>query len=288
MALVHPRSTGVALVRRGRSDAAPYPALAKPPAQVQTTTSQGIRRLLGGGKTVASRPQGWPPLGSRSSAGTSTAATPTDQWTRGTPTSSTTSTSTTPAPSATTTAAQNADIEDLFEVDDYLELFNTAMSKSLKEADLPPGDRIVRRIAEKIGSDFEHGDPADYFLRHRDQLLPTRPLLADLPRTRRLPRGFGAASDRPRPARPERHLGRRRRHRPIPVRGERRPFEPGARRTLERPLLVGLTHREPTYVIRRCILRDRRCHTPRGLGRGPLLKRLRSAPSLGPAFGNDA
>ena len=94
---------------------------------------------------------------------------------------------TTPARSATTSAAQNADIEDLFEVDDYLELFNTAMSKSLKEADLPPGDRIVRRIAEKIGSDFEHGDPADYFLRHRDQLLPTRPLLADLPRTRRLP-----------------------------------------------------------------------------------------------------
>lgn len=70
------------------------------------------------------------------------------------------------------TTAKNADIEDVFEIDDYLMIFNEVMGQSLVAADLPPGDRIVKRIAEKIGHDFEHGDPADYFLRHRDQVLP--------------------------------------------------------------------------------------------------------------------
>lgn len=69
------------------------------------------------------------------------------------------------------TGARNADIEDVFEIDDYLAIFNVAMKGSIAAADLPPGDRIVKRIAEKIGSDFEHGDPADYFLRNRDDLL---------------------------------------------------------------------------------------------------------------------
>lgn len=69
------------------------------------------------------------------------------------------------------TGTKNADIEDLFDVDDYLSLFNGATGKKLKAADLPPGDRIVRRIAEKAG-EFEHGDPADHLLRHRDEMLP--------------------------------------------------------------------------------------------------------------------
>lgn len=70
------------------------------------------------------------------------------------------------------TGKKSADIEDVFEISDYLDLFNVATGQSLKEADLPPGDRIVRRIAEKIGADFEHGDTADYFLRHRDEVIP--------------------------------------------------------------------------------------------------------------------
>ena len=57
-------------------------------------------------------------------------------------------------------------------VDDYLDLFNKAMNESLTASDLPPGDRIVKRIAEKRGNNFEHGDPAEYFLRHRDEVLP--------------------------------------------------------------------------------------------------------------------
>jgi len=47
-----------------------------------------------------------------------------------------------------------------------------ALGHNLKTTDLPPGDRIVKRIAEKTGSDFDHGDPANYFLRHRDVILP--------------------------------------------------------------------------------------------------------------------
>ena len=68
-------------------------------------------------------------------------------------------------------AAKNADIEDLFEIADYLLIFNGAFGKKHTEAALPPGDRIVKRIAEKFG-DFDHGDPADHFLRHRDEILP--------------------------------------------------------------------------------------------------------------------
>jgi energy-coupling factor transporter ATP-binding protein EcfA2 len=70
------------------------------------------------------------------------------------------------------TGSNNADIEDLFEIDDYLLIFNEAMGQNLAAADLPPGDRIVKRIAEKTGVDFEHGGPADHFLRHRDEILP--------------------------------------------------------------------------------------------------------------------
>jgi hypothetical protein len=50
---------------------------------------------------------------------------------------------------------QPSDIEDLFEVDQYLEQFNEAYSKQLKGAlikanDLPPGDRIVERIERHL------------------------------------------------------------------------------------------------------------------------------------------
>lgn len=69
------------------------------------------------------------------------------------------------------TGAGNADIEDLFEIDDYLRLYNGALGKKLTDTALPPGDRIVKRIAEKNG-EFEHGAPADYLLRHRDEQLP--------------------------------------------------------------------------------------------------------------------
>jgi predicted ATPase len=70
------------------------------------------------------------------------------------------------------TGTKSADIEDVFAVDDYLAIYNAAFGQALAKADLPPGDRLVRRIAEKVGDDFDHGVPADYFLRHRDEILP--------------------------------------------------------------------------------------------------------------------
>jgi hypothetical protein len=72
---------------------------------------------------------------------------------------------------AEVTGAARADIEDLFEVDDYLALYNQAFGKSLRAADLPPGERILDRIKEKEG-DFDAGRPADALLRLRDKLLP--------------------------------------------------------------------------------------------------------------------
>jgi predicted ATP-dependent endonuclease of OLD family len=66
-----------------------------------------------------------------------------------------------------------ADIEDLFMDAEYLDLYNRAFSASLSESQLRGTDPIVRRIARLLGKDrFDHGRPADIFLRHRDEFLP--------------------------------------------------------------------------------------------------------------------
>jgi energy-coupling factor transporter ATP-binding protein EcfA2 len=67
--------------------------------------------------------------------------------------------------------ASVADVEDLFEVDDYLALYNQAFGKALRAAELPNGGRILERIREKEG-DFDPSRPADALLRLRDKLLP--------------------------------------------------------------------------------------------------------------------
>ena len=58
-----------------------------------------------------------------------------------------------------------ADIEDLFDMTDYLEIYNKAFSKNIQITDLIGTDQIVNKIArfEKIDR-FDHGKPADYFL----------------------------------------------------------------------------------------------------------------------------
>jgi len=67
-----------------------------------------------------------------------------------------------------------ADIEDLFSVGDYLSLFNETFAATLAQTDIPGNDPIVRRIARKLGGPrFDHGRPADVFLRHRDRIIPT-------------------------------------------------------------------------------------------------------------------
>ena len=59
-------------------------------------------------------------------------------------------------------ARSPADIEDLFEESEYLNLYNAAFAKTLKSHDLQGTDAIVAKIARKEGVDrFDHGRPAD-------------------------------------------------------------------------------------------------------------------------------
>ncbi len=67
---------------------------------------------------------------------------------------------------------KTGDIEDLFEVAEYLDLYNKAFGKTLKEKDLKGMDPIVVRIARSEGVErFDHGRPADVLLRERESIL---------------------------------------------------------------------------------------------------------------------
>jgi predicted ATP-dependent endonuclease of OLD family len=67
-----------------------------------------------------------------------------------------------------------ADIEDLFEPEDYLKIYNKTFGKSFKISDLQGSDQIVSKLARLEGVDrFDHGRPADYFLRNKLEILPT-------------------------------------------------------------------------------------------------------------------
>jgi predicted ATP-dependent endonuclease of OLD family len=65
---------------------------------------------------------------------------------------------------------KQADIEDLFEVKDYVALYNEALGKKVKEADLPPGDRVIERLRQVEG-DYDHGEPAEVMLRKPEEIL---------------------------------------------------------------------------------------------------------------------
>ncbi|MPV87286.1 AAA family ATPase [Georgenia ruanii] len=60
--------------------------------------------------------------------------------------------------------AKHADIEDLFTVEDYLPLYNTAFGRRVKEENLGGGDRIVHRLQQLHGK-FDHYKPAEVLLR---------------------------------------------------------------------------------------------------------------------------
>lgn len=67
-----------------------------------------------------------------------------------------------------------ADIEDLFDADYYLGLYNDALGGSVTKADLQGNGRIVRQIARHLSAErYDHGRPADHLLRNRDTILPT-------------------------------------------------------------------------------------------------------------------
>jgi predicted ATP-dependent endonuclease of OLD family len=64
------------------------------------------------------------------------------------------------------------DIEDLFEVSEYVDLYNKAFGRSIKATDLIGDDPIVARIARHEGvKRYDHGQPADVILRDRDAVL---------------------------------------------------------------------------------------------------------------------
>lgn len=68
---------------------------------------------------------------------------------------------------------KNGDIEDLFTEADYLLLYNTAFGAKIKPADLPPGDRIVKRLGQlTCNGRFDHNEPAYTLLKERTTLLP--------------------------------------------------------------------------------------------------------------------
>lgn len=64
------------------------------------------------------------------------------------------------------------DIEDLFEVDEYLDLYNRAFGKAVSRSNLTGDDPIVARIARFEGVDrYDHGRPADVLLRDREAVI---------------------------------------------------------------------------------------------------------------------
>jgi len=66
-----------------------------------------------------------------------------------------------------------ADIEDLFDPQDYLDLYNGAFGKELSASVLNGNGPIVKQIDRAEGIDkFDHGKPADFLLRNRDAIFP--------------------------------------------------------------------------------------------------------------------
>lgn len=70
------------------------------------------------------------------------------------------------------TGLKLADIEDLFALEDYVMLYNAAFGAQLKVAELKGTDPVVARISRVTSNRFDHGKPADVFLRRRDEFLP--------------------------------------------------------------------------------------------------------------------
>ncbi|HOW20877.1 MAG TPA: AAA family ATPase [Tenuifilaceae bacterium] len=65
-----------------------------------------------------------------------------------------------------------ADIEDLFSLEDYIHLYNLTFRKNHKPEDLTGTDPIVNKIARLENIErFDHGKPADYFLRNKDSIF---------------------------------------------------------------------------------------------------------------------
>lgn len=68
---------------------------------------------------------------------------------------------------------KNSDIEDLFDVDDYLRLYNWAFQASVAEDDLADtGEPLLRRVEKALG-EFDHALPAHALTEHREEFFAT-------------------------------------------------------------------------------------------------------------------
>ena len=66
------------------------------------------------------------------------------------------------------------DIEDLFDIKDYLELFNRAFKKTVQLTDINSFEPIVTQLSRILNVNrYDHGLPADVLLKNRDELLPS-------------------------------------------------------------------------------------------------------------------
>lgn len=69
------------------------------------------------------------------------------------------------------TGTAEADIEDLFEVDFYLDLLGRSGTASVNSSQLKSSGRILRRVEAATGASFDHYRPARYLLEHQVELL---------------------------------------------------------------------------------------------------------------------
>lgn len=72
-----------------------------------------------------------------------------------------------------TSTIQDADIEDLFAIKDYLHLYNSAFNTDVKISDLSRSDRVIKRLERYNRQGFEHNTPARYLLNEQEAILPT-------------------------------------------------------------------------------------------------------------------
>lgn len=70
------------------------------------------------------------------------------------------------------TGGHEADIEDLFDPDFYVDLLNASGTVAVNLADLTTTGRILRRIEAATNRKFDHFQPASYLLQHQAALLP--------------------------------------------------------------------------------------------------------------------
>lgn len=67
---------------------------------------------------------------------------------------------------------KNADVEDLFDVEDYLKLYNWAFDTNLKVTDLANSQEpIIKKVTAAHGGDYDHALPAHALTDHRDEFF---------------------------------------------------------------------------------------------------------------------